>query len=184
MRIFQLVFSVWGFFAVRDFSLSVNMDCTDQYRRIIEIEYPFEFNEHICRRKIEPFKTDNSTVFASVDASTGAQFFALTAVLSLLYAIFIIFVYTYLDEMYKSKPEFPMADFALTGGLSFFWLIATLAFNSGGSALKKTFDETYLAQSCFQCVPKVSSFTDLNIALVCMLCAFLVNQCQLIMKFL
>lgn len=81
------------------------MDCNDKtFMRRYEIEYPFEFQEHICRRKI-----DNQTLFVSVDSSTGAQFFVITAVLSLLYALFIIFVYAYLDEMYKSKPEFPMA---------------------------------------------------------------------------
>ncbi|KAL7031581.1 hypothetical protein ACKWTF_007065 [Chironomus riparius] len=167
MRIFQLVFSVWGFFAVRGFTLTLGMDCQERiYQRTYEIEYPFEFGEHICRRKIDFSKTDNSTAFVSVDASAGATFFAITAVLALLYAIFIIFVYTYLDEMYKSKPEFPMADFALTGILAFFWLIGTLGFNSGGSAMKKTFDEDYLGRTCYQCVPKVSSFTDLNIALL------------------
>lgn len=105
MRIFQLVFSVWGFFACRDFSVTLTMDCDNKlFKRGYEIEYPFEFNEPICLRKV-----DNSTMFLSVDSSSGAQFFALTAALSLLYAVFIIFVYAYLDEMYKSKPEFPMA---------------------------------------------------------------------------
>lgn len=142
------------------------MDCNDEFKHNYNIEYPFEFNGHICRRRLDNGKTDNQTFFLSVDSSTGAQFFALTAVLALLYALFIIFVYCYLDEMYKSKPEFPMADFALTAGLAFFWLISSLALNSGGSALKKTFDEGYIAQNCHGCVPKVSSFTDLNIALV------------------
>lgn len=144
------------------------MDCNDEFRRNYQVTYPFEFGEHICRRRIESAstKTDNVTFFLSVDSSTGAQFFALTAVLAFLYALFIIFVYCYLDEMYKSKPEFPMADFGLTAGLSFFWLIAFLALNSGGSAMKKIFDENYIAQHCSSCVPKVSSFTDLNIALV------------------
>jgi hypothetical protein len=105
MRVFQFVFAIWGFFACRDFSVTIDMDCNDKiFQRRIEIEYPFEFAEHICRRKI-----DNQTLFVSVDSSTGAQFFVLTAVLSILYALFIIFVYAYLDEMYKSKPEFPMA---------------------------------------------------------------------------
>lgn len=143
------------------------MDCSEEpYKRSYEIEYPFEFGAPICRRRIDATKSDNTTFYLGVDSSTGAQFFALTAVLAFLYALFIIFVYCYLDEMYKSKPEFPMADFGLTAGLAFFWLVATLALNSGGSALKKTFDETYIAQHCFGCVPKVSSFTDLNIALV------------------
>lgn len=106
MRILQLVFSIWGFFACRDFSVTLDMDCNDKiFQRRYEIEYPFEFAEHICRRK-----SDNlTTVFISVDSSTGAQFFVVTAVLSMLYALFIIFVYCYLDDMYKSKPEFPMA---------------------------------------------------------------------------
>lgn len=105
MRILQLIFSIWGFFACRDFSVSLNMDCQDlNFRKRYDIDYPFEFAEHVCRRK-----SDNQTLFLSVDSSSGAQFFVVTAVLSLLYALFIIFVYAYLDEMYKSKPEFPMA---------------------------------------------------------------------------
>lgn len=106
MRILQLVFSIWGLFACRDFSITFDMDCNDKtFHRRYEIEYPFEFGESICRRKV-----NNQTLFfLSVDSSTGAQFFVITAVLSLLYAAFIIFVYAYLDEMYKSKPEFPMA---------------------------------------------------------------------------
>lgn len=103
MRILQFVFSIWGFFACNDFSFTLNMDCDGPFKKRYEIEYPFEFNEHICRKK------DNTTLFLSVDSSTGAQFFVMTAVLSFLYALFIIFVYAYLDEMYKSKPEFPMA---------------------------------------------------------------------------
>lgn len=105
MRILQLVFSIWGLFACRDFSITFDMDCNDKtFHRRYEIEYPFEFGETICRRKL-----DNQTMFLSVDSSSGAQFFVITAVLSMLYAAFIIFVYAYLDEMYKSKPEFPMA---------------------------------------------------------------------------
>jgi hypothetical protein len=57
-------------------------------------------------------------------------------------------------------------DFVLTAILGFFWLIATFGFSSGGSALEKTFDEGYLAATCKACVPKVSSFKDLTIALV------------------
>lgn len=105
MRILQFVFSIWGFFACHDFSVTLTMDCQDRsYSRRYDIEYPFEFGEFICRRK-----SDNQTLFLSVDSSTSAQFFVVTAVLSFLYAVFIIFVYAYLDGMYKSKPEFPMA---------------------------------------------------------------------------
>ncbi|CRL04364.1 CLUMA_CG017457, isoform A [Clunio marinus] len=162
MRILQLIFAIWGFFACRDFSVTLDMDCNDAiFKKRYEIEYPFEFGEHICKKKSE-----NMTLFLSVDSSTGAQFFVITAVLSVLYALFIIFVYAYLDEMYKSKPEFPMADFALTAILAFFWLVGTFGFSSGGSALKKTFDENFIGVQCASCVPKTSSFTDLSIALM------------------
>lgn len=145
------------------------MDCNDDFKGSHLIKYPFEFSAPVCRRRLElngKSTTDNQTFFLAADSSTGAQFFALTAVLALLYSLVIIFVYCYLDDMYKSKPEFPMADFGLTGGLAFFWLIATLALNSGASTMKKIFDENYIAQNCYGCDPKVSSFTDLNIALV------------------
>ena len=106
MRILQFIFAIWGFFACRDFSITLNMDCNDKgFNKRYEIEYPFEFAEHVCWRKVD----NTTTLFLSVDSSTGAQFFVMTAVLAILYALFIIIVYTYLDEMYKSKPEFPMA---------------------------------------------------------------------------
>ena len=57
-------------------------------------------------------------------------------------------------------------DFVLTGILAFFWLIGTIGFSSGGSALKKTFDENYIGVQCKQCVPSTSSFTDLRNAYV------------------
>lgn len=104
MRILQFVFGIWGFFACRDFSVTLRMDCNDKFTQTYEIEYPFEFSQDICRRRI-----NNQTLLVSLESSSGAQLFALTAALSVLYALFIIFVYAYLDEMYKSKPEFPMA---------------------------------------------------------------------------
>lgn len=117
MRILQLVFSIWGFFACHDFSVTLTMECSDiksPFQRKYEIEYPFEFAEHVCFLK----EKNTSTLFLSVDSSSGAQFFVLTAVLSLLYALFIIFVYAYLDQMYKSKPEFPMAVSSLYAKLT------------------------------------------------------------------
>ena len=81
------------------------MDCDDKtFKKTYEIEYPFEFGETICRRNPE-----NTTLLLSIDVSSDAQFFVITSVLAMLYAMFIIFVYLYLDDMYKTKPEFPMA---------------------------------------------------------------------------
>lgn len=108
MRIFQFVFAIWAFFSTSDFKTTLTMDCDEKiYKKSYEIEYPFEFAEIICRRK--PVGEMNTTLLLSVDVSSDAQFFVITAVLAMLYAMFIIFVYLYLDDMYKTKPEFPMA---------------------------------------------------------------------------
>lgn len=66
--------------------------------------YPFRFGESVCR------KADNTTpVVVSADVSSDAQFFVATAVLSILYCIFIIAVYTMIDEIYQTKQEVPLA---------------------------------------------------------------------------
>ena len=84
------------------------MDCDEKnFKKTYEIEYPFEFSEAVCRKK-DPLAL-NATFLLSIDVSSDAQFFVITAVLALLYSMFMIFVYLYLDDMYKTKPEFPMA---------------------------------------------------------------------------
>lgn len=69
------------------------------------LDYPFEFAHNICPKA----SNKNETYLMSGDFSSDAQFFVLTGVLSMLYAVFIILVYVYLDSMYKAKPEFAMA---------------------------------------------------------------------------
>lgn len=108
MRILQFVFAIWAFFSTSDFKTTLTMDCDEkQFKKSYEIEYPFEFAETICRKK--SVNGLNTTLLLSVDVSSDAQFFVITAFLALCYSLFIIIVYLYLDDMYKTKPEFPMA---------------------------------------------------------------------------
>lgn len=67
------------------------------------IEYPFRFGEQIC------LKDGGKGGIISVDVSSDARFFVATGVLSILYCIFIVAVYTVIDEIYTSKPEVPLA---------------------------------------------------------------------------
>lgn len=103
MRILQLFFSICSFYSTTDFSVSLKVDCgsgpESQRSSDIEFEYPFKFAKKYC----------NNTQLLPLDVSSDAQFFAATGVLSILYAITIILVYVYFDDIYKRKPEFPMA---------------------------------------------------------------------------
>lgn len=94
------------------------------------------------------------------------QFYVATGVLSLLYCIFIIAVYAFLDEVYKSKSEIPLADFMLTTILAIFWLSGSAAWSNGTNALKSATDASFLHGSCELCNVSTSSFSRLNISLV------------------
>lgn len=95
-----------------------------------------------------------------------------TGVLSLLYCLFIIAVYAFVDEVYKSKSEIPLADFMLTTILAIFWLSGSAAWSNGTNALKSATDPTFLSGSCLLCNVATSSFSRLNISLVSLLHLF------------
>lgn len=102
MRLFQLFFSVCSFYSTTDFEVTLRLHCTDfkvQAPEEYTFEYPFKFAQKYC----------NNTQLLPLDVSSDAQFFVATGVLSMLYAITITLVYMYFDDIYKRKPEFPMA---------------------------------------------------------------------------
>lgn len=102
----------------------------------------------------------------SADVSSDAQFFVATGVLSFLYCLFIIIVYAFIDDFYKSKSEIPLADFMLTTILAIFWLSGSAAWSNGTSALKAVTDANALYAVCTQCAVRTTSFSRLNISLV------------------
>lgn len=105
------------------------------------------------------------------------QFYVATGVLSLLYCVFIIAVYAFIDELYKSKSEIPLADFMLTTILAIFWLSGSAAWSNGTNAFKGATDTTFLQTSCTGCTAWRSSFSRLNISLVSFVfCYFHIHQ--------
>lgn len=87
-------------------NFDVNVKVTqknDQTMTPFTIEYPFKYGEQIC-----PKEAGKGAVI-SIDVSSDARFFVATGVLSILYCIFIVAVYTVIDEIYTSKPEVPLA---------------------------------------------------------------------------
>jgi hypothetical protein len=89
-----------------NFVATVDTVCVDKLAsQSVKIEYPFRFYEKIC-----PKLSNNETILSiSADLSSDAQFFVATGVLSMLYAGFAIVVYAFLDELYRTKEEIPLA---------------------------------------------------------------------------
>lgn len=84
----------------------------------------------------------------------------------MLYSLFIIFVYGYLDELYKSKMEIPMADFMLTTIFAILWLSASAAWANGTSVLKSVLNPDYLTEKCNHCIISSGGFNGLNTSIV------------------
>ncbi|KAG4078674.1 hypothetical protein HA402_015264 [Bradysia odoriphaga] len=161
MRILQFIFAIVAFSTTANFSVDVTFVCATTTNSTRTVSYPFRFSENVCTEK-----SSNTAFWMSANVSSDAQFYVATGVLSLLYCIFIIAVYTFLDEVYKSKSEVPLADFMLTTILAIFWLSGSAAWSNGTSALKSATDPMYLHNTCHMCNVMTTSFSRLNISLI------------------
>lgn len=152
-----------------NFELDVHLKCKTpanptSINQIRHIEYPFRFEHQAC------YLADNTTVPMAADVSTDAQFFVATGVLSMMYCIFIIGVYAFIDDFYRDKPELPLADLMITGILALFWLSGAAAWSNGASALKTVTNAASMRKLCPLCdYVFTSSFSKLNISLVSVL---------------
>lgn len=145
----------------------MGLQCGNSMNMSAVIDYPFAYSEKVCSQGEKP-------VYIAGDMSSDSQFYVATGVLSMLYCIFIIAVYGFVDQMYKDKQEFPMADFMLTTILAIFWLSGSAAWSNGTSALKSMTDVD-LAVHCSaefskNCTYIRSGFSSLNISLVSVNC--------------
>lgn len=144
------------------FTATLTADCQSNPAPIkYNFDYPYRFYENVCLAQ-----GNNSYYAVTADVSNDARFFVATGVLSMLYAIFIIFVYGYLDELYKSKMEIPMADFMLTTIFAILWLSASAAWANGSLVLKNVFDPDVVRSKCNHCIISNSGFNGLNTSIV------------------
>lgn len=86
-----------------NFESLVKFKCEEE--KTLTIDYPFRFGQRVCPEA----SNVNNTLYISADVSADARFFVATAVLSILYCVFIVCVYTLIDEIYKTKSEIPLA---------------------------------------------------------------------------
>lgn len=109
--LYSQIFAVCALYTTVNFESEVTFECRTAKTKTLNIDYPFRFGENVCPKNPpqgSPAGT-NSTLFLSADVSSDAQFFVATGALSILYCIFIVAVYTIIDEIYKSKAEIPLA---------------------------------------------------------------------------
>lgn len=85
----------------------MTFECENLPIKKVTIDYPFRFGETVCPKRAVANVVTNATL--SVNLASDAQFFVATGVLSILYCIFIVAVYTIIDEIYKTKSEIPLA---------------------------------------------------------------------------
>lgn len=103
----EQIFAICALYTTLNFEATVSLACgTPVEEKRVELDYPFRFGEKVCPKR---GSKGNSTLFLSADVSSDAQFFVATGVLSLLYSVFIIGVYTMIDDFYRSKSEVPLA---------------------------------------------------------------------------
>lgn len=94
------IFAIIALWTTLNFQIQVITTKLDE-SKTYTIGYPFLVGQRICNETHGPMM--------SADVSSDAQFFVATAVLSILYCIFISVVYAFIDEIYASKPEIPLA---------------------------------------------------------------------------
>lgn len=150
-----------------NFEVDVHLKCRTAINpnyetQIRHIEYPFRFEHQACQLP------DNSTIIPlTADVSSDARFFVATGVLSMMYCVFIIGVYAFIDDFYRDKDEMPLADLMITAILALFWLSGAAAWSNGASALKTVTNAATLQKLCPWCeYVFTTSFSRLNISLV------------------
>lgn len=147
------IFGIIAFATCLSFSIQFTTDCQiNPSPKTWEFDYPFKFYQDVCLTK------SNTSYVVTADVSSDAQFFVATGVLSLLYSVFIIFAYAYLDELYQSKTEIPMADFMITTAVAVLWLSASAAWANGTSALKVVLNRERVELMCQHCLVSHSGF--------------------------
>lgn len=147
------IFSICAFATTTNFVSELTFSKTGSDPQSLDIKYPFSVAEKRLGAEV------------TVDPASDAQFFVATGVLSMMYCVFIIAVYLFIDDFYKSKAEIPLADFGLTTILAIFWLSGSAAWANGTSAFKMATEPNSLAQQC-DCAVVRSSFSRLNVSLV------------------
>lgn len=161
MRVLHFIFSICAFATISGYSGFITFLC-DSKNSKIEYSYPFYITENVT------LTVNNQTCIATVsnDFSSDAKFFVATGVLSMLYAIGIIFVYAKMDEAYKTNKRLPLYDFLLTVFLAVLWLSSSAAWANGLTGLKTaTSAPIFVEENCCKSFT-ISSYSTLNISVI------------------
>lgn len=97
------IFAIFALYTTVNFDITLTSTPTSGVPSTHVFDYPFRFGKVVCN------STAGKPFYISADVSSDARFFVATAVISILYCVFISAVYVTIDEIYTSKPEVPLA---------------------------------------------------------------------------
>lgn len=150
MRCLELVFAICAFASCANWSTSFKFTVTcakDNSTKSVghSIAYPFRLDHEDSQPNppdtCPPFKDGGNPLTLKCDmmedASSDAQFFVFTGVLSFLVAAATIAVYVFFSELYTAEQkQWPMVDFCFTVVLAVFWLSSSAAWANGLTQIK------------------------------------------------
>ncbi|XP_072402133.1 synaptophysin-like protein 2 [Diabrotica undecimpunctata] len=158
MRIVQFIFSICAFATITGYTGFIQSDCQNTLTKHTFV-YPFEV---IIQANI----STNCSLNIVGDFSSDAKFFVTTGVLSMLYSLAIMVVYTKLDKMYKSNAKIPLIDFVITVIFAVLWLSSSAAWANGLTGLKTDTTIVSNKNNCANCNLSTSSYSTLNISVI------------------
>ncbi|CAH1153733.1 unnamed protein product [Phaedon cochleariae] len=179
MRILHLIFSICAFATISGYTGTIYYTCYQQtaadkfgYPFLIALERNFVnqsgiiANANSSTANSQPSENIVCPIQVVGDFSSDAKFFVTTGVLAMLYSLAIIYVYTKLDNMYKSNSKLPLYDFLITVIFGVLWLSSSAAWANGLTGLKSATNPSLKPQVCKNCTAISSSFSTLNISVI------------------
>jgi hypothetical protein len=134
IRIIQFVFAILAFATTSGFKTSSTVSgvCAVSSQRIdftYNIDYPFN---RVNTYTIPPpctkeNKTDAVVVSFQLQNASSSEFYVAVGVLSMLYALTTIGLYTLFAHVYTGNARAPFFDLIITGVLTFFWFVGWCA---------------------------------------------------------
>ncbi|GAU93413.1 hypothetical protein RvY_05360 [Ramazzottius varieornatus] len=183
IKILELIFGICAFATTSSYSSqgSVNYACNDtkditEHTQTYNFSYPFDLEDYDVR--VHPCSlTNNELEPLGGSHRSSAQFFVAVGVLTFLYCLGALLLYIFLDKLYRTRENIPLADFILTIMFAFFWLVASSAWAHGVTGVKAATDPNYVVSrladrgsdkvGCTSCQPgSYPNYANLNISVI------------------
>lgn len=154
MRVLQFVFAIVSLSAITRYEGYVDINYCPEANKLAHLTYSYPFDLSSVNMTVScGDKPDTHHIYLIGDFSNDAEFFVITCILSILYAIAAAFVYVKLSDLYEKNGKLALIDFVCSVVLAVFWLSGSAAWAYGLSKLKSLTEPATLKKSMDYCVP-------------------------------